>query len=74
MEEKLPLGSFHLTVLFPAVATSQTAWLLITQLWFELSRLAEVGWLLLPVSGTLKNIAGHCSALLQMLDVRGGGT
>lgn len=36
--------------------------------------LVAVGWPLFPASGALKNIAGHCSALLQMLDVRGGGT
>lgn len=36
--------------------------------------LVAVGWPLFPASGALKNIARHCSALLQMLDVRGGGT
>lgn len=37
VEEKPPFRSFHLTTAFPAVATSQTIWLLITQLWSELS-------------------------------------
>lgn len=35
--KKPPFRSFHLTAAFPAVATSQTVWLLIIQLWSELS-------------------------------------
>lgn len=35
--KKPPFRCFHLTAAFPAVATSQTVWLLITQLWSELS-------------------------------------